>query len=315
MTKLMVWPYFRRGPYPYVELDYNQRSYGPRREIRGDWLEFSFAAFRLIRETGRCPVNAFVTVGTGVGLDAIGAAHILRPQHIVALDIHEQVAELAHRNIEHNVRIPEPHPVVDVLQSDMLTALSPGFKADLIYENLPNIPAYKPLDYRQDILSATYFARDVETVVDAPIAQYLLSSHHDILRQSLNFLSPTGHVLCSIGGRVPVSVLDHLFESAGYRHQVLVVGLKEQTEAEEVLSGYRWAEAEHGVVFRFVDLDGADIDPGVQLLGPVSWLQVEELTAVWPWISAHEAWSRWRQGHRVGHLVFAIFAHPQAPVC
>lgn len=311
MAKLRVWPYFRRGPYPYVELDYNQHSYGPRREIRGDWLEFTFAAFRIIRETGCFPVDTFVTVGTGVGLDAIGAAHILQPQLIVALDIHERVAELAHRNIAHNVRIQEPRPVVNVLHSDMLAALSPGFKAHLIYENLPNIPPYNSLDYQQDTLSATYFARNVPTVVDAPIAQYLLSSHYDFLRQSRDFLSPKGHVLCSIGGRIPVSVLNHLFESAGYRHQLLVVGLKEQTEASEVLSGYQWAEQTYGVTFRFVDLDALDAVPGVHLLGPVDQQHLDELTATWPWMSAHDALRQWHRGRRVGHLVYQILAVPQ----
>lgn len=139
MISLRVWPYLHRGPYPDVRSDDNQHSHGPRHEIGGDWLEFFLTACHLIQEMRRYPVNVSVTVGTGVDLDAIGAAHILQPDHMVALDIHERVAELARRIIDYNVRVLKPQPVVDVLQSDRLTSVRPGFQADLIYENMDSL--------------------------------------------------------------------------------------------------------------------------------------------------------------------------------
>ncbi|AEJ41308.1 hypothetical protein TPY_3155 [Sulfobacillus acidophilus TPY] len=254
MMRLMTWPYFARQHDPYVELNSNDYAYGPKVALTGDWLEFTFTAFRLLGERLRLSIQSFVTVGTGIGLDAIGAAYILRPRTIWALDIHEQVIPLAYDNIVHNVAMMDEPPQINVRHSRFLSGLPRSIFVDLIYENLPNIPLYKPLPYEHSILSATYLPTPVPDHDDSPITAYLLSSHQQILQEARAHLNSSGKILCSIGGRMAFPILHNLFETTGYDYQLLVVGLKEQTEPEDVLPGYAWAESRYSVTFRFVDL-------------------------------------------------------------
>jgi len=90
-------------------------------------------------------------VGTGPGIDAIGAKTILDPKVTVMTDVHPNVVPLAAENF----RRFHPDAKHTALLGNLCEPLrQQGILADVIYANLPNIPA----DDEQEILQGTHSA-------------------------------------------------------------------------------------------------------------------------------------------------------------
>ncbi len=281
-----------------------------------NWFPFAWLAFKKIP---RKEVKSFATIGTGSGLDAVGASNIFSLDTLVLTEVSDKVSlDVAESN--EALRLSNALAYRHFLTGSLCSPLrEKGIKVDLIYENLPNIPSLKrkvggphqDSQYQSGSFSVSY--DHIKPGLLTSLKAYLLESHLALLLDARASLNPGGSVICSIGGRVPYHLLQDMVRSAGYTFHELVAGFKVQTEPEEVLPGYARAEA-HGVTFDFYQYDAAVCplrhyfglkEPYIDFNGRM----LKRLLAPRR-ISAHEALRNYRldPSYLIGHTVHMIQA-------
>lgn len=275
-------------------------------QIRKGWLYGAFLAFREYSKR-HGTVDTFAIIGTGAGIDAIGAYEILQPGRIIATDIHPMVIPIAEQNITSNILNPER---VRVLEGDLCKPLMElGIRADLsydlIYANIPNIPNTPSqgtiLEERR---TASYFDPRDTSSCPATFQEYLLTLQYLFLKEAKDALKNNGAVIDAMGGRVPYDILLRLFTENGYDVEELVSIFKYQTEIEDVIPGYAKAERD-GIQFDFYRYSEAQkiwrILEGARLCGP----ELKEALSKYR-VSATDAWQLYTSG---ACRAFGIVAH------
>ncbi|PYH81774.1 hypothetical protein BO82DRAFT_432185 [Aspergillus uvarum CBS 121591] len=89
--------------------------------------------------------------------------------------------------------------------------------------------------------ASTYFsAADLPYQIPPFVASALLDLHYTSLVQArvIDLLSPSGVVMSSIGGRVPVATMLALADAAGFAGRILSMSWKVQSEPDSVIGGY-----------------------------------------------------------------------------
>ncbi len=292
--------------YRKIIIEESAETYPLKPDLWDNWFPFAWVAFQ--RLSGSAQVRSFATIGTGPGVDAIGALHAFNNlETLVLTDIDEKVVPVAKRNVERYVGVVS---FVALVGSLCRPLREHDIKVDLIYENLPNIPDAD--DVVAGYGKASRYKAGSFDLSDEQAKKYLLESHLAFLIEAKESLNQKGSVICSIGGRVPYNILRSTIESAGYQFQELVAGLKVQTEAKEVLLGY--AKAEKGnIIFGFYRYDEAvRFLESTGMKRPFIELQGDKLKELLePYrISANEALVLYQkdQSYKIGHTVHMIRA-------
>ncbi len=142
------------------------------------------------------------------------------------------------------------------------------------------------------------------------IQKHLLTLHFQCLIQARQHLAMGGSVINSIGGRIPRNVLDEMFHQAGYHADVLVLGLKPQTEIEEVLPGYVLVENSSEVKFSFYRLDSFASELPCIVYGYNQNFDEQAFLASIAAYKVHavEALALYREGIPIGHTVYMFRA-------
>ena len=246
----------------------------------------------------------FITVGTGPGIDAIGAYHIFHPDFIRVTDINERAAQIALENLRANLP-KDSHVVsacsagnlleVDLKDWDTPTQTPP---VDVIYANLPNIPA-KDVDIKSS-KAATYIDEKLLQGCPENLDRYLLALQYKFLQQAHKVLSQGGSAVIALGARVPYLAIHKLFAAAHLRFEELFATLKVQTQPEDVIPGYANAENERAVTFTFYDYDQV-LASGL-LNAPMTGEQMQQQLQPYA-LSSQQALVARQQGKRIGHIV------------
>lgn len=227
---------------PDVELSLDGHAYLPKvDDPKYDWVaSVAIPALRALSEKlkaqGRA-VREFCTIGTGTGTDALAAVEILKPQKLVVTDIHSSVVENAVTNIRANLVKGDDVVVAGEVGDLCAPLLEAGYKFDLIYENLPNIPVSLDID----LLSAqntSSFYRSADADTPEAVKNDLFELHYQFLKQARPLLKENGRVLCSIGCRRPLRAILNMVNMAEYEPEILIYTWKMQSEAEDVIGGY-----------------------------------------------------------------------------
>jgi hypothetical protein len=89
-------------------------------------------------------------------------------------------------------------------------------------------------------MSSTYIGDRRADHVPAHVSAALLDLHYICLRQADAFgiIKPSGAVLSSMGGRVPLQSMLDMAEAAGYTGRVISLSWKVQSEPETVIGEY-----------------------------------------------------------------------------
>lgn len=246
----------------------------------------------------------FITVGTGPGIDAIGAYHIFHPDFIRVTDINERAAQIALENLRANLP-KDSHVVsacsagnlleVDLKAWDISTQAPP---VDVIYANLPNIPA-KDVDTTSS-KAATYVDEKLLKGCPENLDRYLLAFQYKFLQQAHEVLPQGGSAVIALGARVPYQTIRELFAAARLRLEELFATFKIQTQPEDVISGYANAENERAVTFTFYDYDQV-LASGL-LNKPMTGEQMQQQLQPYA-LSSQQALVARQQGKRIGHIV------------
>jgi hypothetical protein len=271
------------------------------------WLPIAFRAFAAL--AAESPVEDLLILGTGNGLDVLGAAETCPDlRRVVATDLHQACVDVARENVRANL-VDACGVAWELHAGHLLDAVPSERTFDLVYENLPNLPAPAPArpDLRRGTIGGRFYDAG-DLAVPEPFAAYRLALHHRCLCDARPRLHPGGGVLTALGGRVPLEVALDLHRASGYEPRLVVFDVKLQVEAQLVVPAYREAEERDGVALTFyageaialvanaraAGLDGgalaAAVAPGLDRLP----------------MSATEAEARVRRGAPVAHSVLMI---------
>ena len=269
--------------------------------IRKGWVYGALLAFKNYAKQ-RNSVGTFATIGTGCGVDAIGANEFLKPRHIIITDVHPEVLPIAEQNLRRN--IPTQVMVTALLGDLCAPLIERGLKADLIYANIPNIPSEDSELVYSGRKSATFFeAGGIKACPDI-FQKNLLAHQYLFLRQASDALNNGGEVIIAIGGRVPYTILERLFAENGFVPREMAAIFKLQTEPYDVLPGYANAE-KNGIEFDFYRFEPAQKIWQKLDHESLSGTQIKE-TLKEHRLSATEAWNAYNSGEC---KTFGIVAH------
>ncbi|WP_146074391.1 class I SAM-dependent methyltransferase [Pokkaliibacter plantistimulans] len=285
-------------------LGMTDRSYLPKAEDpRSDWVASVAApSFRLLARQG-IRVENFCTIGTGTGLDALAAIEIFRPAKVGITDIHADVIEQAQHNILENT-LPDYPLHLLAGTGDLLSPMTRSdVSFDLIYENLPNIPADEELRLEEGQNSSTFIASR-EEALPAFVSQYLISLHYLAIEQAYPLLNHGGRVLSSIGARIPLDIILKLSRSLGYDSSLLLYTWKVQSEPEDVIGGYAAWEKQGLGPFRFYPVKALHnaFGPRAYVDGTDDAREIDHYLSYYE-LSAVEAYEALRAGQSIGHTV------------
>jgi|SRR3989338_5923510 len=227
-------------------------TYPIKTDVWDNWFTFAYLAFQELAK--RQNVSSFAAVGTGNGVDAIGAIKTFGKSldTVILTDISKPALEIS----EQNVRRYSAGKTVLAFEGSLCQPLiQRGLKVGSIYENLPNIPNSENITsgYKQ---ASVFNPMTFSVKSSQKIRDYLLESHYALLAEAKYALNRNGSVICSIGGRVPNRLLKEIVKQLGYNYEEMVVGFKRQTEPGEVIPGYAKAEI-NGIEFDFYRYDEA----------------------------------------------------------
>ena len=110
----------------------------------------------------------------------------------------------------------------------------------LLCRNLPNVPLPEMVDLNKAQTSSTFIGDRTADKIPAHVTSNLLDLHYVCLCQArdLALLNPSGAVLSSMGGRVPIQAMLKMADSASYAGRVLGLSWKAQSEPGNVIGGY-----------------------------------------------------------------------------
>lgn len=298
-------PYGQRRVRRPVVLGLTEHTYPLESSPEESWLPIAFRAFARLAE--RMAVRDVLIIGTGNGLDALGAAEIFDLRSLTVTDLYEESLSVARANVLAHLLDTEE---IDLSfhAGDLLSCVPPQMRFSLVYENLPNIPATAELDIRRGAIAGRFYETG-ELEAPEVFKTYLLALHHRCLLETWPRLRAGGGVLTAIGGRMPHDVAFLLHRACGYRPELVAFDVKLQVEPELVIAPYSRAEACGGVEFTFYAPEAIELVAerrhagldGQQLVDALA-DDLRDLS-----ICAREAQDRTRRGQPVAHSVLMIF--------
>ncbi len=295
-----------------VSIEIDDHTYLPEGELLDGWLPRTREAFRLLARSAGEPARTYQSmgiVGCGPGVDAALAVELLDPTLLVLMDLRQDIVNIAVENVRRNCII-RPGNEVTGYESDLCGALRRmGKRVDLIYENLPNLPALKGLTLDHSALTASFYDDSTYAPIPKEYDRLMLGLHYRFLVEARECLEPGGQVISCVGGRVPFGAIESMFLKLGYRPSLLVTDIVRQFEAERLLPQYSYLEQQTGMKFRFLPLEaGKATFAQLRDAGVASGSIAEELHRRGAFIDAHDANVRQMLGKHIGVVGFVIQA-------
>ncbi len=287
-----------------VRLELTEHSYPVEPSAAQSWLGVAFRAFSRIAATR--PIRDLLIVGTGNGLDALGAVEIFHLRSLTLTDRSQAAISVARRNVLSHVANPGEIGI-SFHAGDLLSCVPAAKRFCLIYENLPNVRAAAGMDTEPGAIGGRFFDAS-ELRVPIAFQTNLLALHYECLQQARGRLRDRGGILTALGGRIPLELAFDLHRACGYRPELVAFDVKPQDEAELVVPAYCEAEEQHGVEFTFYAPEAIEQVADHRRTG----LEGNELAAAVEGelraraMSAHEAMDRVRRGKAVAHSVLMI---------
>jgi hypothetical protein len=287
-----------------VLIRFHPKVYPIERDVEANWVWHGFKGMARLRRTleaeGR-PPQSFAAIGTGTGVDAIGAGLIFPTLKTIAVtDIEPDVLALGLENVRGNV---DAGVSVSGFAGDLCGPLYPlRQRFDLIYANLPNLPVVGKQSGAIDH-NTCYAERD--EAPDPKLGAYLLGFQHMFLRSAIPVLAARGSALLMIGGRFPYDMFGRLADLSGYVFEELLCCLRLETDLATTIDAYAAHEGE-------IEFDYYLYDEAKRALDGKGGLNGEALKAALApcRLSARDASRAGAMGKRIGHTLHMIRATP-----
>lgn len=301
-------PHHVRRP---VRLRLTEHTYPLEGPPEHSWLPIAFRAFA--RLAHRMPIRDLLVVGSGNGLDALGAAEIFDLASLAVTDLRAESVSVIRDNVLSHLK-GQAGLALGFYAGDLLACVPANARFDLVYENLPNLPATPDVALELGSHSGRFYDPTGRGVPE-PFGDYLLALHYRCLRQARWHLRPGGGVLTAIGGRMPQEVALGLHRACGYVPELVAFDVKLQAEPALVLPGYRRAEEQQGVEFTYYAAEAISVVADARRVGLDGQALAEAVTGELGRfaMSAREAEARSRRGQPVAHSALMLFGSWQQP--
>jgi hypothetical protein len=304
-------PYRARRVRRPVCLELTKHSFPVEPTAERSWLSLAFSAFSAL--AGRRSVRDLLIIGTGNGLDALGALEIFDLRTLAVTDLHQESLSVARRNVLAHL---ESTDGIDISfhAGDLFSCVPRAKRFCLIYENLPNVRAAADQNLELGTVAGRFFDAK-ELKVPEVFETHQLALHYECLQQASGYLRDGGGALTAIGGRIPLDLAFDLHRTCGYLPELVAFDLKIQSEPDLILPAYCLAEEQGRVEFRFYAPEALGLVDERRRLG----LEGQELADAVEGdllrhaMSAHEAMDRCRRGQDVAHSVFMILGEWRKP--
>ncbi len=279
---------------------FNQHTYEVDQNVpRNNWLYPAFRGFQVLKErldSENRKVLTFASIGTGSGLDGIYGQKVFGARRVILSDSHPTVIPLAYQNARDN--IDEEIEILALTGNLCQPMQEAKLKADVLYANLPLIP---DADVITGMRSSTYVRPDMLACTPEEYKKWLLGMKYVFLQNAWEVLEEHGSVVMSLGGRIPVALVQKMFAECGYSYEELFTMLKIQSQPEDVLPGFASAEKGSGIEFDFYDM--TDMEESIQH-APLNMMadDFKEQLANHR-LSATEALCQHLQSRKIGHIV------------
>ena len=292
-----------------VRLRLTEHTYPLEPSIEESWLPIAFRAFERLAHGRR--FEHVLIIGTGNGLDALGAVEILDPDTLTITDLHHESLAVSRENVLSH--LVDPGRLELRFHAGDLLSCVPGEQAfSLVYENLPNVTSSPDQDLRRGTLGGRFYSRAGRAVPE-PYASYMLDLHYLLLHEARPRVTDGGGVLAALGGRMPAEVAFALYRTCGFNPELVAFDVKLQAKPELMVAPYARAEAEQGLAYTFyapeairtvaeLRADGLDGQP----LADAAATDLARLS-----MSARDAAARVDRGLGVAHSVLMIFGERQ----
>ena len=275
------------------------------------WLKLRNALQLEKRQGWSDLVHTFATIGTGPGIDALQAAVVFQANRIVMTDIQPSSVQIASQNFARNAMelLDRSQIQYCALEGSLCAPLEQhDIRPDVLYMNLPNIPGGQMDAVMNGMCSSTFVADETIDSVPELYKNYLLGLQYLALKEAKNTLAQSGSAVVNLGGRIPSTVVQQLFDACGLHYRELSTSFKRQTQPEEVVTGYAEAEDRNGVTFDFYDYEHAQNllsgDAHQFLESCDDWKAMLEPAHC----TAKQALEAWKGKKEVGHLVQVLRA-------
>lgn len=228
----------------------SENTYFPEGESQNGWIPLEVASIVSLKRQKFTPRNA-AFVGCGAALEAIALTHICDLQEIWLTDVHENVCEIAARNLSQN--LPDKKSVdISWAVGDLCEPLRDNGPFDLLFENLPNIPFDMINESLKDgVHSASFFDPGNLSLVPKPVQTAGLTLHYRFLEQAAELLSKDGKIISCIGSRLPPNKIIDLICPNEFKAKVIGYGPVTQYEADDLIPEYTKLEKEFDQSFKF----------------------------------------------------------------
>lgn len=234
-----------------VKIESNRFSYALKSTALDNWNFHAFYAFRQIQKKRKPLVKTFATIGSGNGVDALGAYFAFpKLENVVMTDINKNVIGLCEKNFSKNAVNKINSMAFEGFLCEPL--IKNGINADLIYGNIPNVPddSGKLFEGRN---SSGFLERKHYGNIPKEFEDYYMVSIYALLKSAKKALAKNGTILLNFGGRVPFGLMPKMFKQNGYSFKEISCGFKMQTETMEMLLGYKKGEEQNGINFDFFE--------------------------------------------------------------
>jgi hypothetical protein len=289
------------GMYPHKEKAEDNWSY---------FTAYGFQQLQKILKSEEKVLRTLAIVGIGSGVEGILAAKIFKPELIkmVITDIDSEVVYDSFQNI--NNAILTDTILIPLIGSFCEPMVRINLATDLIYGNIPNLPAAGE-DLSRGPEKGTFVPASLYEGYEpgAEFISWALGAQFAYLQSAKKVISEGGSVVTALGGRMPMDIVEKLFVSCGLKSQEVAVGFKEQTEAFIDFQGYHRLEQEYGVSFEFyLYRESMELIKRRMIRNPSSKISGVEMKALLERfkVSAGEALSLYEKGIPVGHTLLIL---------
>lgn len=222
--------------------------------FRNDWICFALRAYKSMKGHLNHKVDSFCSIGTGNGLDALGAIEAFGVKNITITDLDYKIAQMSKINILNNLQNRNLYKISPI-ESHLFKVGFNNKKFHLIYENLPILNSEYANNTKNPILSASFAERKKYGSIPHIYDNNLMFTHYEFLKEAKKHTLDNGVVLCNIGARISTKMVLQMFIDLGYKPYILVYDLKRQTEAESNLQAYAKYEKQNSIIFNFYKYD------------------------------------------------------------
>lgn len=299
-----------------VKIKETSGMYPYKNNVENNWAYFSakgLKRFKEILEQNKKTFSSAGIVGIGSGVEGMVATEIFKKQlkKLIITDIDNEILDGAVENIKNYIKIyckNTKTKLVPLVGSFCEPIRRAKQKVDFIYGNIPNLPATGKEDLERGAEKGTFVPASLYNKYK-PAKEFIawaLAAQYAYLVGAKKILNNGGAVITELGGRVPIKIINKLFNKCGFKMEEIIVGFKEQTEALIDFVGYSRLEKKYGVQFEFYKCkESIALLKKLKIKNPTHKITGDEIKKLLlPYkISASEALLLYKKGIKIGHTV------------